>query len=135
MDVKATSTTSQALLGMSVAGYALGGPAIHWGHRRLDKAGGSFGLRVGLPVAGLLIAYVIGPKCQSGSEGDNGSLGCLPYLAGGAIVGGVAAVTADAMYLARETVANGGATSLSSSLIVAPFFGSNQRGVVLRGTF
>ncbi len=89
-----------------------------------------------LPLAGFLIASAVGPTCFAGNEGDNGSLACLPYMAGGIIVGAVAAVAIDDAALAYETPAKGDhRPALSSNLSIAPYVTSNQQGLVLRGAF
>jgi hypothetical protein len=136
MDLRATTPLSSALLYSSFVGYLLGAPAVHWGHEQIEKGFASIGLRVGLPLAGFFIPYAVGPRCFAGSEGDNGSLACLPYMVGGVIVGAVAAVAIDDAVLAYDTPAKGDhRAALSSRLSIAPYVTSNQRGLVLRGAF
>jgi hypothetical protein len=132
MDMKRTTDMSQDLLYASVGIYALGGPAVHWANGQVATGFKSLGLRVGLPVAGFLLPYALGPKCYAGDEGDNGSLACIPFIMGGVIAGLVAAVTIDAAVLAKEKVAPVGPYT---SISVAPMLTADRRGAVVRLVF
>jgi hypothetical protein len=78
-------TVTTALVAAGVGAYALGGPIIHLVHQQNARALQSFGLRVGLPGAGLLLATGMALSC-----GDaEGSEWCV-Y--GAVVIGGVAAI-------------------------------------------
>jgi hypothetical protein len=77
---------STFVIGLSIATYALGSPIIHLVHQRPGNALGSFVMRVGMPVAGATLGYLL----TSGSSGG----GEVPSWAGGAALGFVAGVIA-----------------------------------------
>jgi membrane associated rhomboid family serine protease len=74
---------STAVIGLSIATYALGAPILHLVHHRPGNALGSFLLRVALPVAGGALGWML----TSGVSGPD-----IPSGAGGAVIGLVAGV-------------------------------------------
>ena len=81
-------TTTLVVAGFG--GYFLGGPIVHLGYGQPLRALGSFGLRVGLPVAGVLLA----PPCETGSA---------EFICGGlyALGGALAAMLIDDIVLGK----------------------------------
>jgi hypothetical protein len=55
------------ILELTLGAYVLGGPIVHAAHGKLGRAGASLALRVGLPIAGLLVGDLIS---QIASGGD-----------------------------------------------------------------
>jgi len=109
---------SNVLLTASLAAYALGGPAIHWAHGHAQKGWGSLGLRLGLPVGGLIAGLLGGAAfCGSGNGGDD-FIPC-PVVAGvfGFLSGVVAAPIVDAGALAREPVMRPAAPSFQAAFV------------------
>jgi hypothetical protein len=136
MGMSRTTALSQGLTYGGLGGYALGGPAVHWGHGRVAEGFESLGLRLGLPTAAILTAYLIGPKCYRGDEGDNGSLACIPFILGGLVAATAAATSIDAAYLAREPVASTERPRApTGSISFTPVLAGNRRGVVVQATF
>lgn len=83
------------LAGISILGYFAGGPMVHGAHDRGWAALGSFGLRLGGPLAGVAIAGAIAP-------GAAGGLGCNEMCVGGLVAGYLGAVLLDAAALSWE---------------------------------
>ena len=118
------------LVASGVAVYFLGGPAIHWAHGHGRKGLGSLGLRVGLPLGGLIAGALLGSvACRSS---DNEFVPC-PVVIGalGFLGGAVAAPVVDAAVVAREPV-----TEPTGSQLQAAFVPSGGGGTfVLAGRF
>lgn len=118
------------LVASGVAVYVLGGPAIHWAHGHGRKGLGSLGLRVGLPLGGLIGGVLLG-SVACGSSDDEfvpcpAVIGALGFLGGA-----VAAPVVDAAVVAREPV-----TEPTGSHLQAAFVPSGGGGTfVLAGRF
>ena len=93
---------STALTASGFAVYGLGAPAIHLAHGDAGKAGESLAIRVGLPLGGALLGLLVGATACGASEGE---VPC-PLITGvlGFVAGGIAAMTVDAVLVAREPV-------------------------------
>jgi hypothetical protein len=118
------------LVASGVAVYFLGGPAIHWAHGHGRKGLGSLGLRVGLPLGGLIAGALLGSvACGSG---DNEFVPCPAVIGALGFLGGaVAAPIVDAAVVAREPV-----TQPADSQFQAAFVPSGGGGTfVLAGRF
>jgi len=108
------SQTALATFGYASLGvYALGSPIVHaFHHDSLGTSLGSFGLRVGLPLALGLVTYAASQpgvdSCNALPEEKQPELGCgLGQALGTVFMGGVgmlAAMIIDDAFLARETV-------------------------------
>jgi hypothetical protein len=118
------------LVASGVAVYFLGGPVIHWAHGHGRKGLGSLGLRVGLPLGGLIAGALLGSvACGSG---DSEFIPC-PVVVGamGFLGGAIAAPVVDAAVVAREPV-----TQPAGSQLQAAFVPSGGGGTfVLAGRF
>lgn len=55
-------------------GYVFGGPVVHWAHGEVGRGFGSFGFRLGLPLAGAILGSLV-PSAGSGGESGAGSAG------------------------------------------------------------
>ena len=77
---------STLVVGLSIATYALGSPILHLVHQRPGNALGSFVMRVGLPVGGATLGYLLTNGSSGGEE--------IPGWVGGAALGLVAGVVA-----------------------------------------
>jgi hypothetical protein len=112
-------TTGALLAGMRWApalylaggSYLLGGPIVHVAHERYERAGFSLGLRIGLPVLGLLAGDLIHQAMNSGDphvwEAFDGPPS--PWWVLGASAGFVSAIVIDQRkvsggYTRRQTV-------------------------------
>ncbi len=79
-------------VGLTVTGYALGGPVVHAAHGQWGKAAASLGLRLGAPAAGTLAGLAIGSAACPHDDSDvpcyavGGGLGLLAGLATAIIV-------------------------------------------------
>ena len=118
------------LVASGVAVYFLGGPTIHWAHGHGSKGLASLGLRVGLPLGGLIAGALLGTVACGSSDSDfvpcPAVMGALGFL-GGAI----AAPVVDAAAVAREPV-----TRPADSQLQAAFVPSGGGGTfVLGGRF
>jgi hypothetical protein len=95
----ATGGPSEALGWVSLGGYFLGGPIVHFGHGNVGKGLGSLALRSGLPI----LAGGIGAKAATADCGGGEWCGV-----GGALIGGLAgvvgAIVLDAAVLGYERV-------------------------------
>jgi len=118
------------LVASGVAVYFLGGPAIHWAHGHGRKGLGSLGLRVGLPVGGLIAGVLLGSVACGSS--DNEFVPCPAVIGALGFLGGaVAAPIVDAAVVAREPV-----TEPTRSQLQAAFVPSGGGGTfVLAGRF
>jgi hypothetical protein len=85
------------LMGTAVAGYALGGPIVHFAHKNPGRGMASFGLRVPLPI--LLGAGTVALVCRGGG-GDFCGVVAIP----GGLLGIGLAIALDAAALARDSV-------------------------------
>jgi hypothetical protein len=88
---------SAGLLVLAGSGYVVGAPALHLAHDAPWKAAGSFGMRLGLPAAGLFAGLALAPRCSG--------LRCMDGLGSGAVgalLGLVGAIVVDAAVLAFE---------------------------------
>ena len=96
---------SRNLFGITAAGtYLLGGPFVHFVHGHIGKGLGSFGLRVGAPLATLLIGAALGAAATS-NDGAWGRLG--DAITGASYVmlfGAVMASIVDFAIIAHEDV-------------------------------
>lgn len=81
------------------ASYALGGPIVHLAHGQWWESAGSLGLRVGLPLTGVMIASALNPSTGN-SQADLAGLGDGITAAA---VGVIAAVAIDYIFLARKS--------------------------------
>ena len=118
------------LVASGVAVYFLGGPAIHWAHGHGRKGLGSLGLRVGLPLGGLIAGALLGSVACGSSDSE--FIPC-PAVVGvlGFLGGAVAAPVVDAAVVAREPV-----TPPTGSQLQAAFVPSGGGGTfVLAGRF
>ena len=118
------------LVASGVAVYFLGGPAIHWAHGHGRKGLGSLGLRVGLPLGGLIAGALLGSVACGSSDSEfvpcPAVIGALGFLGGA-----VAAPIVDAAVVAREPV-----TEPTGSQLQAAFVPSGGGGTfVLAGRF
>jgi hypothetical protein len=85
------------LMGTGVAGYALGGPIVHFGHKNPGRGMASFALRVPMPI---LLGYgTVAVVCKGGT-GDFCGLVAIP----GALLGMAVAITIDAAALSNDWV-------------------------------
>lgn len=99
------------LSALGVTGFFVAAPLVHLAHGRGSAAAKSLALRVGLPFAGALVGYRLGPddlSCVqsvgadgSAPHGDCGDHGSIIGLLLGAAAGGVTAVYVDVKYLSR----------------------------------
>jgi hypothetical protein len=97
------SRTGSALAGLGSLGYLVGGPIVHLANGRPFAGLGSLGLRAGLPVGGAILGGLIGLGTCKDSSRDFGSGLCVLAIGTLGFVGGVvAAVVADAVWLARK---------------------------------
>ena len=118
------------LVASGVAVYFLGGPAIHWAHGHGRKGLGSLGLRVGLPLGGLIAGALLGSVACGSSDSEfvpcPVAIGALGFLGGA-----VAAPVVDAAVVAREPV-----TQPKGPQLQAAFVPSGGGGTfVLAGRF
>jgi hypothetical protein len=125
----AISAQSGELAGLAVATYAFGSPAVHWAHGNVGKGFGSLGLRIVAPAVGA------GLGCLA--DNSHGDYGCLGGLAGGVLVGTLAAVVVDYAVLADEDVPRGAAARprLTPRVALVPESGHLMPSVGLGGTF
>lgn len=113
-----------AMLGLGAAAYFFGAPIVHVAHRQGGRAWASIGLRVGLPLGGVLAGMVL--ACGGDVAGD--------CAVGGAAVGGLlgvaGAVTLDASVLARKPL-----PARKAGVAVTPQVDRSFAGVHVHGTF
>ncbi|HTR53268.1 MAG TPA: hypothetical protein VMJ10_21380 [Kofleriaceae bacterium] len=93
----AAGSKSGALVGIGIAMYFAGAPAVHIHHDQIGHAGRSLLLRVGLPVLGAIVGHAI---TANETEGDGDIAG--PAL--GVVCGAAAASLIDAAALARQPI-------------------------------
>ena len=120
------------LLGASAMGYVFGGPIVHAANGASGGVvGGSFALRLGLPLVGVLLGVAAGGPADASCEARGEQLCGFATVAYGAIgmaVGMVAASVIDVAALAWKTdgAPAPAAASRPSSLRLAPIFGVNR---------
>ncbi len=123
------------LAGVSVVGYFLAGPVIHWVHGRVGAGFADLGLRVAFPLGGTLLGAIVG----LGAAGRNHPTDGAAIGSGvGAAVGAVGASIFDAAVLAEETVdAEPGEARAEPAFSVIPriFTGKGSAALGLSGTF
>jgi hypothetical protein len=126
-----SSDLMETLMWVPVAGFAVGGPAIHLIHHEPWRALGSFGVRSGLPVLGGAIGIGLLASCPP-PEGDYGNCGLAELLLGAA-TGVLVASLIDGLALARESPS----ASPNVTLSLAPFISADgtTRELRLRGSF
>ncbi len=126
----AVATETEELLPFAVLGYLLGAPLIH-GARPNSRSRPlvSLGMRLGLPVAGILIAGAVA-DCQHTEAFDF----CpIPEMAMGGLAGIGAAIVLDSSVLAFE----GESAPAKTAFRVVPgvAFGQHSGSFVLSGSF
>jgi hypothetical protein len=85
--------------------YLFGAPIVHAAQGHWDKAGASFALRIGAPIALGYVGSGLGTLTCPGKASDTSNYRCVNGASvAGALLGLVAAVTLDAALLAREKV-------------------------------
>ncbi len=112
------------LYSAGLAVYALGAPTVHFAHGQLGNGLRSLGVRVGLPLLGMLAGSLLGPDrdaCDDSSSCAGSSTGAAIGLG----LGALAAAALDAGLLARERV-----VELPPPLL-APTLGYHRSGVTL----
>ncbi len=98
---------SESLLTLGTLGLLLAAPAVHLAHNNGASALKSAGLRVTLPLAGMLIGYAVGPKgfnpncidCVGGSS----STGSFPGMLIGGGIGIVTTLVIDYAAFGKKT--------------------------------
>jgi hypothetical protein len=115
-------TPGNYLMGAGAAGWVLGGPLIHFGHKNPGRAVASFALHVPLPVA--LGLGTVALVCHG--HGDFCGLVAIP----GALVGVVIAVVVDGAVLGRDRVLVVPAARVGR-VRITPTFAPVQRGAVV----
>ena len=102
MGLLETTSSSLRFLGPAAVGtYLAAAPVVHLHHGHLDRAAGSLGLRVGMPLLGAFI----GAGMAGANSGPNTIESGVSSMAGAAIgmtVGIAGASLLDAFFLARE---------------------------------
>jgi hypothetical protein len=88
---------------VGLAGWVLGGPIVHLAHERWGAAAGSFGLTLGLPLAGGLLGWELTCGSSRCGPGLGEGVGFVVALFGATVGASVAAVV-DVAVLAREEV-------------------------------
>jgi hypothetical protein len=104
MALVSRATHSEELLLASIGGYALGAPAVHAAHGRVQVGFGSLAIRLLMPLVTGAVGYSLDPPkaCadnESVCNDDDGS-----GLGLGLVLGITAAIAFDAAVLAREDV-------------------------------
>lgn len=87
------NTESESLMSLGSLGLVLAAPAVHLAHDNGASALRSAGLRVTLPLAGMLIGYAVGPKDLAADCIDACSSSSSGSLSGMLIGGGLGVVT------------------------------------------
>jgi hypothetical protein len=111
---------SVALVAAGSAGYLFGGPAVHWWHERQSRAAGSFGLRLGIPIAAAVLGAGIGASAYHESPGCGCQvIGAISGAVVGAGAGALIAMVLDWAWLARRDEAQPRATAVFAGTFVA----------------
>ena len=122
------SSNSSALAYVGVAGYVAGSPVIHAAHGSITKPFVSLGLRLGLPaLGGLSVALLTKP--QPDDEGND--IGYALGIAGGVVVGALAAALIDDIAVARKVTKVTAAAAAKPRLYLSPIITKDVRGVSL----
>jgi hypothetical protein len=123
----ARGTDAYAVIIPAAIVYDLGAPTIHWLHQRKAIAGASFGIRAGVPFAGVLVGSVV---ASCGSPGDTATK-CRSLGAGyGALAGFAAATAIDAAWLAWDTPVRS-RRGIEAGLAWTPLLLPSQGGALL----
>ncbi len=128
----AVATETETLLPFAALGYLLGAPVIHEAHPNSgSRSLVSLGMRLGLPVAGVLIAGAVA-DCQH-TEDQVFDLCPVAEMAMGGLAGMGAAIVLDSSVLAFE----GAPAPAKTTLRVLPgvAFGPHSGSFVLSGSF
>ncbi len=124
------SEGSAMLTATGITGLVVGAPIVHLTRGNTRGALISLGLRVGLPYAGAMAGYQLGPTdVVCATDGDGCSSGSMSGLVVGALVGTGAAILIDARWLSHTRPARPARWSPTATL--APGGGS----VGLAGAF
>jgi hypothetical protein len=115
--------------GVFVAGYLLGGPLVHLANDHAGRAATSLGLRLGLPLLGLLVGAEIGHS-QCDADCDNDADIALAAL--GTLTGMIAASAIDIGYLSRGETITHTSPSFGPTLSTGP---NNSVRLGIGGTF
>jgi hypothetical protein len=98
--------------------YLLGAPLIHAMNGQLGKGAGSFGLRLGAPIAGAVGGIALGVATCPPDDGLNSAPYCQIGLAAlGGLAGIVTASVVDAAVLAKKEVRPARAVSIAPSVV------------------
>jgi len=127
MGIAASKSNSDGLV--VVAGYLLGAPLVHLVNNHGDRAAASLGLRVGLPIVGLLVGGAIG-RSQCDAYCDNES--DIAFAVLGTLTGVVAASAIDIGYLSRGETITHARPSIGPTLSTGP---NNSVRLGIGGTF
>jgi hypothetical protein len=134
-DTDSQRAVADSVLVLSAATYALGGPIVHAAHQQWGTAGASAGLRIGLPLTGILVGAAL-DRCGPNTDSDTcGVIG--PSL--GMLLGFSAAMAIDASALSYEQVPVASVARARQPLATtaAPFVIADARHALLgvSGTF
>jgi hypothetical protein len=105
------ATGSDAVIGLTLVPYLLGGPIVHAIHGRYATAGIDLGIRVAAPLASALVgagigaALGVGLTSGGGDSSEDAAIGAVVGAVIGFGVGIPAAIAVDAAVLSREPVA------------------------------
>jgi hypothetical protein len=127
LGIMASKTSAAAPV--MIGSYLLAAPIVHLANHHTGRAGASLALRVGLPLAGLLIGSAIG-RSQCDAYCDNDSDIALAGL--GLLTGVVAASAIDIGYLSRGETVTRSSTSFGPTLGTGP---NNSVRLGVGGTF
>lgn len=111
--------------------YLLTGPIVHLFHGNLGTALGSFGLRAGLPMAGIMLGAAAG-DCGYAATGECNR----DFRVHGVLLGATTALLVDWIFLARTTTrepAEAPALLRAGSLRANPSFQVSHTGTTLLG--
>lgn len=98
--------------------YLLGAPLIHAVNGQLGKGAGSFGLRLGAPIAGTVGGLALGVATCPADDGLNNGPYCQIGLAAlGGLAGIITASVVDAAVLAKKEVRPARALSIAPSVV------------------
>lgn len=97
-------------------------PTIHGFHDKPAKAAGSIGIAVGVPLTGVFLGYVLGPRC----EGD-----CFDAPLAGLVTGLFVAPLIDGLLLGWEREGEAHEAPRTSGPGVVVFPGASRGGVSL----
>jgi hypothetical protein len=122
------------VIALGVAGWFLASPVLHAQHATVGRGLGAFALRLGLPLAGFLVAKTLTNGCwRDPNASDTCDLGAEM---GATLLGAISAGVIDVAWLARDSHAVAPArrrTTQSANVVVLPQAGGALMG--LAGTF